>query len=124
MLKANAENTKKTYRAIIRSERKLDKTQFIDLLNELKSRLENQIIEQRTPIRVSHRRADKFRKKKIYSILGFFKKADLYEFIIETQGGTYIKELISGDNGRTKPSFTDIFGINLQCEELDVLKIY
>ncbi len=123
-LKANAENTRKTYRALVRSTQKLDKNNFITLLNQLKMRLENQNIDQRTPIRVSHRRVDKYRQKKIFTIQGFFKKPDLYEFIVDTQGGTYIKELINGDNGRTKPSFTDIFGIKLQCEELDVLKIH
>ncbi|MEJ2296729.1 MAG: tRNA pseudouridine(54/55) synthase Pus10, partial [Candidatus Lokiarchaeota archaeon] len=46
------------------------------------------------------------------------------EFTIETQGGVYIKELITGDDGRTKPSFSEIFNNPLLCEELDVLKIY
>lgn len=124
MLKINAENTRKTYRAIVRAETPLDKLNFNSLLNSLKHKLENQQIEQRTPNRVSHRRADKYRKKMVYSIQGYYLKSNKFEFIIDTQGGTYIKELINGDNGRTIPSFSDIFGINLQCDELDVLKIY
>jgi len=76
---------------------------------------------------VSHRRADKIRKKTIYHIEGKFIKPKVYEFIIESQGGTYIKELINGDNGRTTPSITEIFeifGFPLECKKLDVLKIY
>ncbi|MEJ2279744.1 MAG: hypothetical protein P8Y70_18670 [Candidatus Lokiarchaeota archaeon] len=41
----------------------------------------------------------------------------LFEFTIKTQGGTYIKELISGDEGRTEPSFSSIFKQNLTCKQ-------
>jgi len=47
----------------------------------------------------------------------------IFEFIIESQGGTYIKELINGDDGRTTPSFSEIFGSSLLCKKLDVLNI-
>ena len=59
----------------------------------------------------------------MYKIDGKFIKSNLFEFVIQTQGGTYIKELISGDNGRTSPSFSDVFNISLVCKELDVLEI-
>jgi tRNA pseudouridine synthase 10 len=54
---------------------------------------------------------------------GKFIKPGKFEFLIETQGGTYVKELISGDNGRTTPSITEIFGFSIVCKKLDVLKI-
>jgi tRNA pseudouridine synthase 10 len=73
---------------------------------------------------VSHRRADKIREKKIFQIEGKFIKPKVFEFIVEAQGGTYIKEIIHGDNGRTTPSFTEIFGFPIECKKLDVLKIY
>jgi tRNA pseudouridine synthase 10 len=63
------------------------------------------------------------RKKIIYNIVGEYLKPDLFKFIIETQGGTYIKELINGDNQRTVPSFSEIFKDNLNCVELDVIDI-
>jgi len=123
-LKVNAENTKKVYRALTSSFENISKEKFEVLLKKLKKEIENQNIQQRTPNRVSHRRADKIRKKKIYQIEGKFIKPKVYEFIIESQGGTYIKELINGDNGRTTPSITEIFGFPLECKKLDVLKIY
>jgi tRNA pseudouridine synthase 10 len=63
------------------------------------------------------------REKTIYKIDGHYLKPKLSEFVIETQGGTYIKELIHGDNGRTTPSFSSIFGFQTICKELDVLAV-
>ena len=122
-LKTEAKNTKKVYRAIVRSESKLNKEEFNQKINELKESFENKQIHQRTPYRVSHRRADKTREKYIFKIEGKWIKTNLFEFKIETQGGTYIKELINGDEGRTSPSFSEIFKIPLFCKELDVLEI-
>ena len=59
----------------------------------------------------------------IYSIKGNYLSSSGFEFIIETQGGTYIKELIHGDEGRTSPSFAEIMDDDLDCETLDVLEI-
>ncbi len=123
-LKFNAENTKKVYRALTSSVENITKEKFETLLLKLKNTFENQKIQQRTPNRVSHRRADKIREKKIFQIEGKFIKPKVFEFIVEAQGGTYIKEIIHGDNGRTTPSFTEIFGSPIECKKLDVLKIY
>ncbi|MFX0021655.1 MAG: tRNA pseudouridine(54/55) synthase Pus10 [Candidatus Hermodarchaeota archaeon] len=122
-LKSEAKNTKKIYKAIVESESKINKEEFVKKLIRLKKIFENKEIQQRTPYRVSHRRSDKVREKAIYNIEGKFIKPNLFEFIIETQGGTYIKELISGDEGRTTPSFEEIFDSPLKCRELDVIKI-
>ena len=43
--------------------------------------------------------------------------------IVECEGGLYIKELISGDEGRSKPSVSEILGIDAQCIQLDVLEV-
>lgn len=122
-LKTNAKDTKKVYRSLVESNSKITKVEFEENLNKLKNTFENQEIHQRTPNRVSHRRADKIRGKFIYNIEGKFVKSNLFEFTIKTQGGTYIKELIHGDDGRTSPSFAEIFKTPLTCKELDVLEI-
>jgi tRNA pseudouridine synthase 10 len=122
-LKSEAKNTKKIYKAIVESESKIKKEDFVKKLIQLKEIFENKEIQQRTPYRVSHRRSDKVREKVVYSIEGKFIKPNLFEFLIETQGGTYIKELISGDKGRTTPSFKEIFDSPLKCRELDVIRI-
>ncbi len=122
-LKTNAKNTKKFYKATVMTEAKFSKNQFNQKLLELNKVFNNQEVKQRTPNRVSHRRADKIREKIIYKIEGKFIKSNLFEFKIISQGGTYIKELISGDEGRTSPSFSEIFKTNLLCKELDVLEV-
>lgn len=123
-IKANAEKARKLYRVLVKAEKNITKLEFERLITKLKIELENQIIKQKTPLRVSHRRANKIRKKRIYKIEGKYLKPQFFEFLIETQGGTYIKELISGDEDRTNPSFTQIFEYSLICKELDVLKIF
>jgi len=122
-LKSNAENTNKIYKALVYSEKRLSKEDFEKKELELRNNFENKKIQQKTPSRVAHRRANKVREKYVYNIKGKFIKPNIFEFIIETQGGTYIKELINGDDGRTKPSFSEIFGITLLCKKLDVLAI-
>jgi tRNA pseudouridine synthase 10 len=122
-LKSEAKNTKKVYRSLVLSDGNLSKEEFNIKLNELISIFVNQKINQRTPNRVSHRRADKIRGKYIFKIEGKYVKSNLFKFKIQTQGGTYIKELISGDNGRTSPSFSEVFNMSLTCKELDVLEV-
>jgi tRNA pseudouridine synthase 10 len=122
-LKNEASNTKKVYKALIETDNKISKKIFEEKVKEIKKIFENNKINQRTPVRVSHRRADKIRKKIIYKVRGKLVNSKLFEFVIETQGGTYIKELIHGDSGRTSPSFSDVFEVPLVCRELDVLEI-
>ncbi len=122
-IKAESENTKKVYLALVETERRVTKKEFNVFLKNLKNHLEKKKISQRTPNRVSHRRSDLIRKKTIYKIEGKYIKSKLFEFKIETQGGTYIKELINGDHGRTTPSFSSIFGFPTRCKVLDVLAI-
>jgi len=122
-LKTNAENTNKIYKALVYSEKRFSKVEFERKKLDLITNFENKKIQQKTPSRVAHRRANKVREKNIYKIEGKFIKPNLFEFIIESQGGTYIKELINGDDGRTTPSFSEIFGSSLLCKKLDVLNI-
>jgi tRNA pseudouridine synthase 10 len=122
-LKNEAQERKKIYKAKVVANTRITREAFKKKMGELKKIFENQEIHQRTPNRVSHRRADKIRGKLIYKIEGVFVKSQLFEFTIETQGGTYIKELINGDGGRTSPSFSEVFKVPLVCKELDVIDI-
>ena len=42
---------------------------------------------------------------------------------IKTEGGLYIKELISGDEGRSQPNVSGILGVGAICEQLDVIEV-
>ena len=83
-------------------------------------------ITQQTPTRVVHRRADLIRKKRILEVnlidwIDEEKKATLS---IKAESGTYIKELITGDEGRTKPNISESIGSKCEILELDVVKIH
>ncbi|MBN1801494.1 MAG: tRNA pseudouridine(54/55) synthase Pus10 [Candidatus Lokiarchaeota archaeon] len=123
-IKTNSEHSRKSYKAIGQINLKITKEEFDLKVKKLKELIVGNEINQRTPIRVSHRRSDKYRTKFIHDIQAKYLKPNLFEFYIEVQGGTYIKELIHGDNGRTTPSFSDIFGTPMICKELDVIEIF
>lgn len=77
---------------------------------------------QKTPIRVLHRRANIVRERTL-EILDVVKRDDSYDVVIEADAGTYIKEFVSGDFGRTTPSLTTINGSYCECVRLDVIKV-
>ena len=86
--------------------------------------LSGALLEQQTPERVVHRRADLIRKRKVLE-LNCTKTSDSRHstFRMKTEAGTYIKELVSGDNGRTKPSFAQVLGFQAKCIRLSVTRI-
>ena len=121
--KQDSENSSKVYHALIYLADFLAKDEFDAKLKQSQTITKEKPLHQRTPIRVVHRRADKTRLKRILAIEGKYIDP-LHIFMkISAEGGTYIKEFISGDNGRTNPSLAGIFGINMKCAELDVVEI-
>jgi tRNA pseudouridine synthase 10 len=80
-------------------------------------------ISQRTPQRVSHRRADLVRKRTVHD-MQLTELTDEYAIMqVHCGGGLYVKELVSGDEGRTQPSLTGLLGIQAIVTELDVIKV-
>lgn len=80
-------------------------------------------IRQRTPARVSHRRADLWRQREVLSIQGRLTGDVDAEVEVHCSGGLYIKELISGDEGRTQPSLAQALGTSAKVSELDVIEV-
>lgn len=115
-IKVSSPDTYKVYRALVKCEDDIEEKD----LEKLQSL---HIIQQRTPIRVSHRRADKIREKEVKSIETEFIDSKTFEMIIKTEGGLYIKELISSDEGRSNPSVSEILGTQAICAELDVIEV-
>ena len=109
----------KTYRLIVNFEKEVTEKD----LEKLKS-LKGKTIKQQTPQRVLHRRADKTRPRKVKEITWKILDKNKVEFEVKGEAGLYAKELIHGDNGRTKPSISEILGIPAKVEELDVIKIW
>ncbi len=106
----------KTYRAIVKC-KNLDR-------KDLKKLTAIKEIRQRTPSRVIHRRADLWRKRKVISLKTKYINKKTFELTVRTEAGLYVKELISGDKGRTQPSVSSVLVQNCVCKELDVLTIH
>lgn len=81
-------------------------------------------IEQQTPKRVSHRRADKNRVRKVVSVDRVDIQGDEVEMTLRCEAGTYIKELVHSDEGRTVPSVTSIIGAPCEVIWLDVEDVH
>jgi tRNA pseudouridine synthase 10 len=119
-LKEDASSNIKEYLAIIQTDGPVQKTE----LSRVEGELSGIEIDQRTPTRVSHRRSDLVRKKLIHEIRLKKLNADSIEAFFKVQGGTYVKELISGDDGRTHPSIASKLGLACVCRRLDVTAVY
>jgi tRNA pseudouridine synthase 10 len=115
-IKSSSTDTYKVYHATVDLNKEIT-NEDIELLKTLK------IIEQRTPKRVVHRRADIIRKREIRDIKTNLLNNNILELIIECQGGLYIKELISGDDHRTNPSVSSTLKTSAKCVQLDVLDV-
>jgi tRNA pseudouridine synthase 10 len=109
----------KVYRATVRAQGKVNK----ERVNEVALAFENVQIEQRTPQRVAHRRADLVRRRTIRWVETEITGEDTFLLTLNAESGTYIKEFVSGDDGRTVPSFSEALGIPCRVEALDVLDI-
>jgi tRNA pseudouridine synthase 10 len=109
----------KDYEALVEVEGDAPADVFAPIVGE---RLEMQ---QQTPQRVAHRRADLVRERWI-EILGAEPAEDhpgCFRVKIRTQHGTYVKEAVTGEAGRSTPSLASLIGRPCRCVELDVLDI-
>jgi tRNA pseudouridine synthase 10 len=114
-----SEGSQKEYQLLAEFENELTETD----LCTMKDKLSNICIKQQTPQRVMHRRADLIREKYIYNIK--VKKVSLKRALLEIrcQGGLYVKELVSGDDGRTIPNISDLLGKRANTLKLDVINV-
>ena len=81
-------------------------------------------LKQETPKRVSHRRAAKTRKRRIVSISDLEVDEDEVQMTLRCEAGTYIKELVHSDEGRTVPSVSGVLDRGCEVIWLDVEEIH
>ncbi len=124
-LKGLSSKTSKKYLAIVVVHGKT-----VDEIMEKKDDIEqffvNREIQQWTPYRVLHRRANKLRRRTVHSLRLLGPDSDdpsLLRVEITCDGGLYVKELISGDDGRTNPSFAQVVKAPSKVVMLDVLAV-
>ncbi|MBS3777997.1 MAG: tRNA pseudouridine(54/55) synthase Pus10 [Candidatus Thermoplasmatota archaeon] len=85
--------------------------------------LQGTTINQQTPTRVAKRRAKKVRRRKIYSCTILEVADTMASLEIESESGTYIKEVVTGDNGKTQPNLSDLLKNTCVVKSLDVKKV-
>lgn len=100
----------------------IDKPLSLEDMNRINKSFVTMKIQQKTPIRVLHRRPLATRERSIYSleVLPHEPKDETSEVLpqlfhkftlrVTTESGAYIKELVHGDIGRTRPSLADLIG--------------
>jgi tRNA pseudouridine synthase 10 len=109
----------KTYRMDVAFDAAVGAEAFVAALDEL----DGATIHQDTPQRVAHRRAAKTRVREVYDISGELDDERHAELEVHGEGGLYVKELVSSDEGRTEPSLAGLLGVGAEVTALDVLDV-
>lgn len=121
-IKFGEENKRKIYRALCCTTDDTVNPELIERLNQCAVPF---VIEQKTPLRVLHRRPLLKRPRTIYRVSARLVQDNprLFTLDVITQAGTYVKELVHGEFGRTAPSLTSLMGQQLDIISLDVMGI-
>ncbi|MFC6824084.1 tRNA pseudouridine(54/55) synthase Pus10 [Halopelagius fulvigenes] len=109
----------KRYRAAVEFDADVTEAELDAAIEEL----DGATVEQYTPHRVDHRRANLTRTREVYEATGELDDARHATVEVHGAGGLYIKELVSGDEGRTEPSLADILGVGAEVTALDVVTV-
>ncbi|XP_010728595.2 tRNA pseudouridine synthase Pus10 [Larimichthys crocea] len=114
-MKEGEEEKTKSYTALIWTQKPIQREDisFIDDIKDL-------TLDQKTPLRVLHRRALAVRQRVIHSMNTRFLDSHHFYLGLKTQAGTYIKEFVHGDFGRTKPNLCQLLNTDTDILELDV----
>ncbi|XP_068178349.1 tRNA pseudouridine synthase Pus10 isoform X2 [Antennarius striatus] len=114
-MKEGEEEKTKSYSALVWTQRPLQK-EDLDFIQDIKDLTLNQ----KTPLRVLHRRTLAVRQRVVHSMSA--RLLDPHHFLLglKTQAGTYIKEFVHGDFGRTKPNMCALLRTDADILELDV----
>ncbi|XP_060944598.1 putative tRNA pseudouridine synthase Pus10 isoform X2 [Limanda limanda] len=114
-MKEGEEDKTKSYTALVWTRKPIqsDDIIFIGDIKEL-------TLDQKTPLRVLHRRALAVRQRVVHSMSARFLDPHHFHLELKTQAGTYIKEFVHGDFGRTKPNLCELLQTDTDILELDV----
>ncbi|KAJ1611691.1 pseudouridylate synthase like protein [Cryptosporidium canis] len=123
----------KSYRCVCYSHQPIDCSEYRLISERLRCPI---TLDQRTPVRVLHRRPNISRIRKIYDLMIYPINPNYFILDLLAQAGTYIKEFVHGDLGRTSPSLGELIQESLPNKfhknrdpgviivQLDVLNIH
>lgn len=111
---------KKCYRCIVWTSRDFGKPELERVL-EVKGGV---LLRQKTPLRVLHRRTQAVRERRVHE-LNVVRMVSPQVFVLDVvaAAGTYIKEFVHGDNGRTLPNVAAMLDCDADILQLDVSDI-
>ncbi len=112
----SGESTRKTYSCVIYTKEPRSAADLHTMLEigELE-------IHQQTPIRVLHRRSMAVRHKKFFYLQPCWINSHFFSLELQTSAGTYIKEFVHGDLGRTRPNVGEFLQSRTDILQLDVI---
>ncbi|EPY32925.1 tRNA pseudouridine synthase 10 [Angomonas deanei] len=119
-LARHSESKVKRYRAVVWCSRPIpnpDEDEHFLKANQIK----DLSIEQKTPLRVLHRRSLHARPRMIHSLTLTPINPHWFVLDVETQAGTYVKEFVHGDMGRTVPNLGMLLQGKTDIIQLDVV---
>ncbi|KAK7103628.1 tRNA pseudouridine synthase Pus10-like [Littorina saxatilis] len=117
-LKEGEEDKSKSYVALCWCERPLTEEDMQKI-----SEMKDLVLYQRTPIRVLHRRTLATRERTIYSMRMEPASGQHFTLHLSTQAGTYVKEFVHGDFGRTQPNLGTLLNADCDILALDVTAV-
>uniref|UniRef100_A0AAQ4R8I7 tRNA pseudouridine(55) synthase n=1 Tax=Gasterosteus aculeatus aculeatus TaxID=481459 RepID=A0AAQ4R8I7_GASAC len=114
-MKEGEEAKTKSYTALVWTQKAIQSQDiaFIDGIKDL-------TLDQKTPLRVLHRRALAVRQRVVHRMNTRYLDPHHFHLELKTQAGTYIKEFVHGDFGRTKPNMSALLKMDTDILELDV----
>mmetsp|Transcript_21295 Transcript_21295/g.68050 ORF Transcript_21295/g.68050 Transcript_21295/m.68050 type:complete len:181 (-) Transcript_21295:103-645(-) len=118
LIKEGEDGHCKDYRAVVRLGRDVSQVE----LDALGRRCPVELA-QLTPLRVLHRRSHASRPRSVYTLRATRLAPRFASLDLTTQAGTYVKEFVHGDFGRTSPSLGDLLGCEADILQLDVLGV-
>jgi tRNA pseudouridine synthase 10 len=119
-VKGTAADKSYTIRFKIKAEETIEEDRVFEVLEGMVG----VTLEQKTPQRVAHRRADKIRKRDVVSVENIEVEGNEVQMLVRVQSGTYVKELIHSDEGRTVPSVAGLLEAECEVIWLDVEDVH
>ena len=116
LMKEGEEAHRKDYRCIVSLARPVTDAD-VQLINTSKELVAQQL----TPMRVLHRRTLMVRQRTIHNMTAVRLSGRYLQLDLTTQAGTYVKEFVHGDFGRTVPSLGSLLGCETDILQLDVM---
>ena len=118
-MKEGEEAHRKDYRCCVHLSRPVSAAD-VALLNGTR----DLVCQQLTPMRVLHRRTLMVRERTIHAMHAERLSSRILMLDLTTQAGTYVKEFVHGDFGRTSPNLGALLGCAADIMQLDVMGLH